>query len=418
MTSVRRGGVLGRLADDSAAGILSQAATAAASFAVQLVAAGTLSLSDYGVFALLLATLVGANALHVGFVCDGFTVFDRHDAGYRSSLVTGALLVMGLCVLGAVVLASTVSRQGPWLSAVYAVLVVCRLLAETVRRIFVARVDFGALLNNDLCCLAVTLLALAVVPALFGEPNPTVLFGVMCCGALATLLAGLVQLPREERGGLRPGVREFPDVAGFAVWRALQAGLRPLTLLAVRLLVASTISTAAVGVLELARLVVAPVQVLINGSGSLLLGRIAARERSGDERDPAVLGKACRVLVFATVVCGGVLAAAALVLSPRVLGKPLDPVLVLGWVSYQVAWAAGLPYVTELVARRASRRVFRIRFVDSLVGLGLAAVVVSTGTAVVVLPSLLALGGVYTVYAARSAVLGQRVRRAEEIGRC
>nr|WP_246300340.1 hypothetical protein [Actinopolyspora biskrensis] len=383
-----------------------------------MVAAGTLGLSDYGVFALLLAMLVGANALHVGFVCDGFTVFDRHDPGYRSSLVTGALLVMGACVLCAVVLASTASRDGPWLVAVYAVLVVCRLLAETVRRIFVARVNFGSLLSNDLCCLSVTLLALAVAPALFGEPNPTMLFGVMCCGALATILTGLVQLPGEERGRLRPGVREFPKLAGFAVWRALQAGLRPMTLLAVRLLVAGAVSTAAVGVLELARLVVAPVQVLINGSGSLLLGKIAARERSGDERDPAVLGKASRALVFATVVCGGVLGGVALVLVPPVLGKSLDPVLVFGWVAYQVTWAAGLPYVTEIVARRASRRVFRIRLVDSLVGLVLTVAAVSVGATVVVLPSLLALGGIYTVYVARSAVLGQRFLRTDEVSRC
>lgn len=406
--------MLGKVTGDGAAGILSQAATAAASFAVQLVAAGTLGLSDYGVFALLLAVLVGANALHVGFVCDGFTVFDRHDPGRRSSLVTGALLVMGACVLCAVVLASTVSRGTPWLTAVCAVLVVCRLLAETVRRIFVARVDFGSLLNNDLCCLSVTLLALAVAPALFGEPTPTMLFGVMCCGALATILAGLVQLPREERGGLRPGVRDLPALAGFAAWRALQAGLRPVTLLTVRLLVANTVSTAAVGVLELARLAVAPVQVLINGAGSLLLGRIAARERSGEERDPAVLGKASRALVFATVVCGGTLGGAALVLVPPVLDKSLDPVLVFGWVAYQVTWAAGLPYVTEIVARRVSRRAFRIRLVDSLVGLGLAVVAVSTGTTVTVLPSLLALGGLYTVCAARSAARGQRVRRTDE----
>ncbi|NYH77941.1 O-antigen/teichoic acid export membrane protein [Actinopolyspora biskrensis] len=410
--------MFGKVAGDGVAGILSQAATAAASFAVQLVAAGTLGLSDYGVFALLLAMLVGANALHVGFVCDGFTVFDRHDPGYRSSLVTGALLVMGACVLCAVVLASTASRDGPWLVAVYAVLVVCRLLAETVRRIFVARVNFGSLLSNDLCCLSVTLLALAVAPALFGEPNPTMLFGVMCCGALATILTGLVQLPGEERGRLRPGVREFPKLAGFAVWRALQAGLRPMTLLAVRLLVAGAVSTAAVGVLELARLVVAPVQVLINGSGSLLLGKIAARERSGDERDPAVLGKASRALVFATVVCGGVLGGVALVLVPPVLGKSLDPVLVFGWVAYQVTWAAGLPYVTEIVARRASRRVFRIRLVDSLVGLVLTVAAVSVGATVVVLPSLLALGGIYTVYVARSAVLGQRFLRTDEVSRC
>ncbi|WP_258175266.1 hypothetical protein [Actinopolyspora mortivallis] len=405
MTLARRLVPTGGASKDGMAGILSQGATAAASFAVQFVAAANLELAEYGVFAVLLAMSVGANALYVGFVCDGFAVFDRHDPANRAGLVTSAALVTGLCVVCAVLLCAVLTPERRWLPPVYAGLVVSRFLAETVRRIFVTRLDFGSLLRTDLCALVVTVLALAPATGGFDRARLAVLFGVMCCGALTTVLVGLVLLPRREWTRLRPGVRAFPTLFGFALWRALQAGLRPLSLLAARLLVAQLVSTAAVGALELARLVVAPVQVLINGCGSLLLGRMAARRRNGGENDPRALDGVGRSLGAAAAACGAASGVLAMGLGPVLLGKSPMVAVVLGWVVYQVSWAVGLPYVTELVTRRMSRRVFVIRGVDSVLGLGLATCVVLVTGEVTLLPLALAAGGLWTVLLARRAVV-------------
>ncbi|SFT67916.1 Membrane protein involved in the export of O-antigen and teichoic acid [Actinopolyspora lacussalsi subsp. righensis] len=416
MTSCRIPGWLRGQVRDGVAGVAAQGITAATSLLVQLVAAVSLGLSQYGVFAVLLAMLVGANALYIGFVCDSFTVFDRHEPRYRAALVSAALLVAALCVSGALLLALTFSGGGISLAVPYALLVGSKLAAETVRRLFVVRVSFRALLLNDVCSLVVTALALPVLLGASGEPTPEVLLGSMCCGALAAVSLGLWQLPRSEWRGLRPGITELPGLARFAVWRALQSGLRPLTLLAARLLVAGLISTAAVGVLELARLVVAPVQVVINGSGSLLLGKLAARERGGDRRDPRLIGRAAGALCGGTVVTGLLSAVLALLLAPPLFGRSVDAGAVFGWVAYLALWAAGLPYATELVTRRMSRAVFLPRLLDSVMGLAVATTVLSLDAPVAALPWALALGGGYAAYRLRTLVRSEPSPLAAEPG--
>ncbi|WP_192827123.1 MATE family efflux transporter [Actinopolyspora erythraea] len=402
MTSSRGPGRIRGQLRDGVAGVLSQGVTAATSLLAQLIAAVSLGLSQYGVFAVLLAMLVGVNALYIGFVCDSFTVFDRHAPRCRAALVCAASLLILLFTTAAAVLALTFAGGGVRSAALYAALVGCKLVAETVRRLFVVRVAFRALLFNDVCCLVVTALALATLPTVVWSPSLAVLFGSMCCGALAAVLVGLWQLPAVEWRGLRPGWTELPRLAEFAVWRALQSGLRPLTLLAARLVVANVVSTAAVGVLELARLVVAPLQVVINGSGSLLLGKLAARERGGARRDPRSIGRAAWLLAAGTVLGGLLSGTAAVLLAPLSFGRSIDAATVFGWVAYLAVWAAGLPYATELVTRRRARAVFVPRLVDSLVGLGLATPALLLGAPVAALPWSLALGGVYAVYRLRA----------------
>lgn len=114
-----------------------------------------------------------------------------------------------------------------------------------------------------------------------------------------------------------------------------------------------------------------------------------------------------------TVGGGAVLAALAGPLGHLMTGAAVPPVLVLGWVAYLAAWAAGLPAVSELVARRRSRQVFQIRGVDALLGLALVTVVLmvldgptaggpavggSAAVGVTAVPWLMALGGCYAVW--------------------
>jgi hypothetical protein len=87
---------------------------------------------------------------------------------------------------------------------------------------------------------------------------------------------------------------------------------------------------------------------------------------------------------------------------------PVDPWLLLGWVAYLGVWAAGLPYVTEVVARKLSRAVFMTRFVDSVAGLGLAWAALLAGLSLNLVPWLMAVGGVYSLWRLRALALRTR----------
>ena len=83
-----------------------------------------------------------------------------------------------------------------------------------------------------------------------------------------------------------PGRR--PTWASFAVWRAAQVGLRPGSQAIVRAIVATAISLEALGQLEAARLLLAPVLTAIAGAGVYLLPTYAGQARAGRRLSPRV----------------------------------------------------------------------------------------------------------------------------------
>lgn len=398
------------LAGKAVAPVLAQGITAGTSLLLQIVAVRTLGLAEYGAFALLLALLVSVSALYTGYVGDSLAVLDRHDLDVRASLVTSALGGWSLCLITAIAMSSILRPGEVLLLVVYAAAVVCRLAGETVRRLLIARLEFWSLVGSDTCYLLVTVLVLLGLSAGAGGMSLAVLFGAMAAGALAVVGLGLVQLPSREWRGLRPGTSGMPVVASFATWRALQAGLRPAALLAARLLVANLVSLAAVGLLEAARLVVAPLQVVINGASSFLLGRFAACEHGGRHGRRDVTLYATWLLVAGTVFGGVLLTLLADVLGRLLIGHTTTQALVFAWVVYLAVWAAALPSVTEAVSRRMSREVFLIRLVDSVLGLGAAVLVLILDAGTAAVPWMMALAGLYSVWRVRNVALRTRPR--------
>ncbi|CAM02462.1 hypothetical protein [Saccharopolyspora erythraea] len=390
--------------------MLSQGITAGTSLLLQMVAARVLGLAEFGAFAVFLALLVSASALYTGWVGDSLAVLDRHDPDTRAALVSSAvggwaLLFAAGCGAGLVV-----GDGGTVTALAYAAMLVCWLAEETIRRLLMARLRFWHLVVNDACYLAGTVAVLALVAAM-GEITLASLFGAMCAGACVAVVAGVGQLPREELRQLRPGLAGMRAVASFAVWRSLQATLRPAAMLGSRVLVSGVVSLAAVGLLEAGRLVVAPLQVVINGAGSFLLAGFAARERGGGGTRLSA-DRAALLLAAATAVGGTLPAVFARPLGELLIGQPVEPLLVLGWVAYLTVWAAGLPYVTEAVARRMSRRVFTIRLADSAAGLATAAAVLVLGGGIAAVPWAMACGGVLSAWRLRrSAARGGPDRR-------
>ncbi|SNR52047.1 Membrane protein involved in the export of O-antigen and teichoic acid [Haloechinothrix alba] len=391
---------VGRLSARIGAPVVAQGLTAGTSLLLQVIAARSLGLAEFGAFALFLALLVSAAAVYTGYVGDSLAVLDRHDPRTRSALATSALAAILLCGATAAGAALVVSGGDAALVIAYPAMLACWLCKESVRRLLIARLQFGELVGNDCVYLLGTLATLGVFRWLAGV-GLLALFTAMAVGAIGAVATGLARLPRRERSGLRPATGGLRRVASFAAWRSAQAGLRPAALLAARVLVANLLSLAAVGMLEAARLVVAPLQVVINGAGSYLLPRFASAESEGMARTGRLTTRFVWILSVGTLGAGGVLVALSGPVGALLTGTAVDPLLVLGWVVYLTVWGAGLPYVTEVVARRHSRAVFTARLVDALIGLLLVAVLLATGRGVTAVPWAMALGGVYAVWRVR-----------------
>ncbi|MBA0126046.1 oligosaccharide flippase family protein [Haloechinothrix sp. YIM 98757] len=391
---------VGRLSAKVGAPVVAQGLTAGTSLLLQVVAARSLGLAEFGAFALFLALLVSAAAVYTGYVGDSLAVLDRHEPRTRSALVTSALAGILLCAAIAAGAVLVVSGADAALVIAYPAMLACWLCKESVRRLLIARLEFGALVGNDCVYLLGTLVTLGVFRWL-AAVSLLALFTAMAVGALASVATGLAHLPRREWSGLRPATGGLRQLASFAAWRSAQAGLRPAALLAARVLVANLLSLTAVGMLEAARLVVAPLQVVINGAGSYLLPRFASAEREGLARTGRLTTRSVGILTVGTLGAGGALVALAGPVGALMTGTGVDRLLVLGWVAYLAVWGAGLPYVTELVARRHSRAVFTARLVDALIGLLLAAVLLAAGWGVTAVPWAMALGGVYAVWRVR-----------------
>ncbi|MGW5641663.1 hypothetical protein ACWEV3_20205 [Saccharopolyspora sp. NPDC003752] len=395
-----------RLVAKVAAPVLSQGITAGTSLVLQVLAARTLGLAEFGSFVLLLALLVTAIALYTGWVGDSLAVLDRHEPRTRAGIVTSALAGWVLCFAAAVGTALLLRDGEPATALAFGTMVVLRLAAEAVRRLLMARLQFWHLVGNDIVHVTGTLLALA--PAAMAGVSLPALFLSMAVGAAAAVFVGVVQLPAAELRQLRAGTAGLPAVMSFAAWRSLQAALRPAALLGSRALVALLVSTAAVGMLEAGRLVVAPLQVVINGAGSFLLSNFVAKMRRDAVAAQRLVHRATWLLITGTGVGGVALTLLANPLGILLTGQAVDPLLVLGWVAYLMIWAAGLPHVTELVARQMSRHVFLVRLADSALGLVLVAIATVRSGSVIAVPWLMACAGIYSAWHVRRLAIRSR----------
>ena len=107
--------------------------------------------------------------------------------------------------------------------------------------------------------------------------------------------------------------------------------LIPAQLLIARIIVLQLVSLAAVGAVEAGRLVVAPIQTVINGAGGFLLSSAAERERRPQDTSRRMAERAVLLLVVITILGGCLAAALAHPLGRLMTGRAVSPTLVLGW---------------------------------------------------------------------------------------
>ncbi|MEU5880188.1 hypothetical protein [Spirillospora sp. NPDC047279] len=408
-------GKLGRLLSSAGGAVTVQFVTAGGSLVVQAVAARSLGADGYGAYALFFAVLVMITAVQTSWVGDTLTVYDRFDPRIRGALI---LSVAGTVVAGAVVgavVSVAMGLAGVAGTVLFALLVALWLLNETGRRIFTARMEFWRLTANDGCYLAATFAALGLALALGAEASVELLLAVMCAGCLASILLARFRLPAEEYRGAPLRGTAFREIAGFAWWRSIQAGVRPTALLVARVMIAAFASTAALAGVEAARLLLAPALTFVNGAGWFLLGDFAKAERAGRPMPAPKALRAC-----------GLMAGIALVMSVAgiLLAGPLgglitggaftvDRVALIGWGIYAVCFACTLPLASMATARKRSRAVFTIRGVESLIGLLVLTVLLSVDPAhASYAPYCLGAGGLVS-----AAMLWRMLRRDDQARR-
>jgi O-antigen/teichoic acid export membrane protein len=351
---------------------VTQFVSAGASLVLQVFVARWLGASALGSYAIFLSLLVTINALQSGWLGDSLTVLDRHDPAIRGALVASALAI---CALSAVIGGGFALGFGVGDGRVGALCAAATMLwcaEETGRRILMARLEFWKLVVNDsayaLGAVAFVLLVVAVA-----ELTLAWVIVAMAVGSLVAITVGLFQIPSAE---WKPGTRErasrgMGTLAGFAAWRAGQAGLRPLGLLVLRLAIVLFASRAVLGEIEAARLLMAPTITLVAGAGLFLLPVYVRNERlGGDARHRNPPQHAALLLATATAAYGLLAVAFVAPMTQLVTSGSVEPsrVAVLAWIVWTIGYAIGVPYGNLGVARQLSRGVFVIRVVDTLVG--------------------------------------------------
>ncbi|MFC9976906.1 hypothetical protein ACFVH6_39000 [Spirillospora sp. NPDC127200] len=360
-----------KLLSSAGGAVTVQFVTAGGSLLVQALAARALGAAGYGAYALFVAVLVMITAVQTAWVGDTLTVYDRFEPRVRGALIWS---VIGTVAAGAAVgalVSAAMGLAGAAGTALFALLVALWLVNETGRRLFTARMEFWRLTANDACYLLVTLAVLGGLLATGRDASVELLLAAMCAGCAASIVLARFRLPAEEYAPAPLRGTALREIAAFAWWRSIQAGIRPTALLLARVMIAAFASTAALAGVEAARLLLAPALTFVNGAGWFLLGDFAKAEREGRPMRARQAVRACGLMSGIALVLslGGVLLVDWL--GPLVTGGSfaVDEVALVGWGIYAVCFACTLPLASLATARKRSRTVFAIRGVESLTGL-------------------------------------------------
>jgi O-antigen/teichoic acid export membrane protein len=395
--------------------LLAQGAQAGVSFVLQVLVARLLGIEELGRFAILYGVVVIATGIVSGVVGDSLVVLDRAEPAVRWALqVTTLALSATAGVAGALVFLS-VGLITPLEALLFAAATTAFTCEEVLRRLLMAHFGFLRVVVADLGGFAFGL-ALILGVTFAAAPSLALVLGGITVGQLVALVLAALLLPRAERQLASPQRGGLRAVVAYGTWRGLQQLLRPGLLTAMRLLVGVAAGLAAVGLLEAARVYVAPALLAVSGLTSFLFVRYA---KDRDHPLAAVLHRAdltVGALVAGTVVLGAVGLALLPWLGPLLFGVHPDAAVVVGWLAFTVAVAATTPYGSLAAVHGGQRRVFSIRLGDSLLSLAGVAVLLLAGASPGWAPYVLAGGALLGGLAIRFLVLVPRARRSRGDG--
>lgn len=384
--------------------IVAQGVQAGISFVLQVLVARTLGIEELGRFAILYGVIVVVTGIVTGVVGDSLVVLDRARGSIRSALQgTTLVLAGGGGVIGAGVFL-IVGLITPLEALLFALTTALFTTEEVLRRLLMAHLAFFRVVAADLAGFAVAL-AVVLGAAAASASSLSFFLGAICAGQAVAIVCAALLLPRDERRWAsfeRGGLREVLD---YGTWRGLQQLLRPALLTVVRLLVGAFAGLAAVGLLEAARVYVAPALLAVGGLTSFLFVRYA-HDRGRPIR--AIVRRAdltVLVLVAGTAVLGVIAVLLLPWLGPILFTVQPPTDAVIGWLAFTAAVAATTPYGTLAAVHGGQRQVFGLRLADSLVSVAAVVALLLTAGTVVWVPVVLAAGALLGGVAIRLLVL-------------
>lgn len=397
--------------------LLAQGAQAGVSFVLQVLVARLLGIEELGRFAILYGVIVIATGIVSGVVGDSLVVLDRADAAVRWALQATALALSAAAGLVGGVVFLAVGLVSPVEALLFAVATAAFTCEEVLRRLLMAHFAFLRVVAADLGGFAVGL-ALIIAVSLAAEPSLALVLGGIALGQAVALAIAAFALPRADRWLAAPRRGGLGTVLAYGTWRGLQQLLRPGVLTAMRLLVGAAAGLTAVGLIEAARVYVAPALLAVSGLTSFLFVRYA-KDRERPLRE--LLGRADRTvlaLLAGTVALGAVGVLLLPWLGPLLFGVAPDAWVVVGWLAFTAAVAATTPYGSLAAVHGGQRRVFGLRLADSLLSLAAVAVLLLAGGQPGWAPLVLAGGALLGGAAIRFLVLVPRagLRQGDGLG--
>ena len=371
--------------------IAAQGAQALASFVLQIAVARTVGIGGLGAFAILYGVVVLASGTITGFVGDSLVVLPRREPAIRSALQQSALLIATLAGTLAALVTTALGFTSPGEGVPFGLATAAFCLEEVIRRTLMAELLFWRVAVIDGVGLLVTI-AVVVLAHVFGPVTLQTFLVALAIGQTVALLLGARILPARERflaPLLRGGHRA---VAAYGTWRSLQQFLRPALLTAVRTAVGIAAGLAATGLLEAARVYVAPALLLVGGLSSYLFASFAVER---DQPLPQRLRRADRAvgaLVAVTALVGAVALALLPLAGPLLFGVRPDLPAVVGWLAYTASVAAVTPYGALAAVGGRQALVFAIRAADTAVSLAAVVVALTLGVDPAWCAALLAVG--------------------------
>ncbi|HEY9291417.1 MAG TPA: hypothetical protein VIP98_09085 [Microlunatus sp.] len=357
------------------AALTAQVMLALGGFTIQALASRELGPSGLGSFALLYGAIIMATALSTGLIGDSLTVLNRNDDRIRRGLFClGLAVTFGLAAIGMFISSWVVSTST---AVIFGLALASYVGADLLRRMVMTQLRFWSLVLADFIGLIAMVIFLGICLLYFSVSIDHFLIALIISQTTAMAIA-LARLPQQERRLAKvSGWGNVGAVFRYGVWRGMQQFVRPTMLNVARSLVLVAAGAAAVGQMEAGRIFVAPAMLLVQGMGSYLFSTYAKRREQG----PALLGMADRVAI--TTVIGSVLVAAVAVPALPIIGDlitgghfELSRIVVLGWACYAASCATVLPYGSLAAVQGRQQRVFLLRVADSLLSLGLVAVLV------------------------------------------
>lgn len=382
-----------RLVRSRAAGAaVAQVWQAVGSFGLQIVAAWTLGPVGLGLISLSLGIVVLSTALASGMIGDSLVILDRAKAAVRGAL-QGWALVLGAAsgIVAAVAMGFTVLT--PLQAALFAAALVAFQFEELVRRVFMGLMEFWRLILVDGAAL---ITALAIIAGFAFTHTITIesFFAALVIGQVVGIAVGIVLLPASERVWAPLRGAAFGSVAAFGAWRGAQVAVPQLMLTLSRVLVITFAGGVALGLVEGARIFVAPVLLVVQGLGSYLLSSYVRDQEQSVFALRRRAWRASLLLMAGALVLGTGIVLAAPYLGHLVSGPSftIDMLTVAGWVCYVMASASFQPFASLAAVKGRQRRVFTCRLIDAAFAATVLTVLLAAGVSAAWTPYVLAAG--------------------------